>query len=159
MASHRVLQLFLEPLARSHGWKRIYLVSPWLSLFDAGASMTFMQMLKRITDDGTTVYVVTRPPEKAWHLEAVELLAGTTRANIVQVPDLHVKLYAARTTTGSFAVFGSANFTQAAFDANRELAVRVDGYAGGRRVLANLELEAANIYRTPGRKFIARAKF
>jgi Putative DNA-binding domain/PLD-like domain len=159
VASHRVLQLFLDPLAKSHGWKRLYIVSPWLSSFDSGASITFTQMLKRIVDDGTTVYVVTRPPESAWHSEAVELLASTTRANIVEVPQLHAKLYAARTATASFAVLGSANFTQASLAANREIAVRVDGYAGGRSVVSNLELEAANIYRTPGRHFLSHAKF
>lgn len=159
VASRRVLSLFIEPLARSHGWKKLYLISPWISEFESHASITFLQMLKRIKDDGTTLYVVTRPPEETWHSEALQRIADTGRANIVYLPHLHTKLYAARTATGAFAMLGSANFTQAALESNLELGVRVDGYKGGLQVLSNLEQEAANIYRTPGRRLIHRATF
>jgi hypothetical protein len=159
VGSRRVLQLFIEPLARSHGWKRLYLISPWISSFGDNASITFVQMLKRMTDDRTTAYVVTRPPQDDWHKEAVDLLAATGRANIAFLPDLHVKLYAAQTATGSFAMMGSANFTQAALSQNVEIGVRVTGYAAGKRIVTKLEHEAANIYRAPGRQLVARSRF
>ena len=159
VASRRVLQLFIEPLARSHGWKKLYVISPWISSFESNATMTFQQMLKRVRDDRTTVYVVTRPPEESWHTEAIERLASTRRANIALLPNLHTKLYAARTATGAFAMLGSANFTQASMDTNLELGVRVDGYAGGTKVVSDLEYEAATIYRTPERNLVCRATF
>lgn len=158
VGTRRVLDLFLGPLARSHGWKRLYIVSPWISEIVANTSMTFDQILTRIVADGTTVYVVTRPPEEDWHEDAIRLLGETTRANIALVPNLHAKLYTAHTASGSFAMLGSANFTQQGL-INRELGLLVNGFGQGRRVVSDLNYEAAQIYRIPDRRLVYRAAF
>jgi hypothetical protein len=158
IATRRVLDLFLSSLARSPGWKRIYLISPWLSGIEHSASITSTQFCKRLQEDGCTVYVVTRPPAEEWHKRELERLGETGRANIALVPGLHIKLYTALTTHGSFAMLGSANFTQQAL-MNREIGLLVNSYGDGRRLVSELNHEAATIYRFPERRLLYRASF
>ena len=158
IASRTVLNLFLGPLAASPGWKRIFLISPWMSDIEQSADMTLAQFLKRIRDDGTTVYVVTRPPMEEWHSATLARLGETGRVNIALVPGLHVKLYCAQTTRGSFAMLGSANFTQLGL-INREIGLLVTSYGEGQRLVKELTYEAANIYRLPERRLLYQASF
>ncbi|MGP0100216.1 MAG: RNA-binding domain-containing protein [Solirubrobacteraceae bacterium] len=158
VGTRRVLNLFLRPLAQSTGWKRIYLVTPWISDIDSGGSMTSDQFIKRLKDDRTTVYLVTRPPEHDWHDRAIKRLGETGRVNIALVPQLHVKLYTASTAYGSFAMIGSANFTQQSL-ASHEIAVLIDSYADGRRVVSDLQYEASQLYHLQGRKLLYQASF
>src|SRR5437773_2533126 len=92
VATRRVVASFMEALARSHGWQRVFIVSPWISEFGDAGGMTFSQFLKRLTDDDATAYVVSRPPAETWHAGALEQIAATGRANIALVPFLHTKL-------------------------------------------------------------------
>jgi hypothetical protein len=158
VGTHRVLDLFLAPLARSSGWKRLFLISPWISDIASETSLTSDQLCKRMQDDQTTAYIVTRPPEKDWHEAALARLGATGRANVALVPDLHTKLYTAETHSGSFALLGSANFTQQAL-ANIELGLLVNAYADGRHVVTQLHNEAAQLYRLPQRRVIYHASF
>jgi Schlafen, AlbA_2 len=158
VSTRRVLDLFLGPLARSTGWKRIYLISPWISDIQHSASLTSDQFLKRLKADGATVYVVTRPPSFEWHEKALTRLGATGRVNVALVPELHIKLYTALTNYGSFAMLGSANFTQQALT-NREIGLLVNSYSDGRKLVAQLNYEAAQIYRLPDRELLYRASF
>ena len=158
VATRRVIDLFIAPLSGSTGWHRLYIVSPWISDISANASMTLDQIAKRLERDRATVYVVTRPPEEAWHERAVDRLAATGRANVAFVPHLHTRLYAAHTNERAFAMLGSANFTQQSLD-SRELGLLVSGVDGGRPLVRRLNQEAANIYRAPGRRLVHRATF
>jgi hypothetical protein len=158
VSTRQVLDLFLEPLARSTGWKRLYLISPWISEIQHSASLTSDQFLKRLKDEGTTVYVVTRPPTSEWHETALARLGATGRVNVALVPELHIKLYTALTNYGSFAMLGSANFTQQAL-INREIGLLINSYSDGRKLVTELNYEAAQIYRLPGRKLLYRASF
>jgi hypothetical protein len=158
VGTRKVLNLFLRPLAQSTGWKRIYLVTPWISDIDSQGSMTSDQFIKRLKDYRTTVYLVTRPPEHEWHERAIKRLGETGRVNIALVPQLHVKLYTASTAYGSFALIGSANFTQKSL-VSHEIAVLVNSYADGRRVVSDLQYEASQLYRLPGRKLLYQASF
>jgi Putative DNA-binding domain len=158
VATRRVVDLFLRPLAGATGWKRLYIISPWISDITHNASMTFDQVVKRLRDDNATAYVVTRPPEEEWHDKAIKTLAATGRANIAFLPELHTKLYAAQTDQGTFAVLASANFTQQALN-NRELGILVNGFEEGRAVVTKLNHEAAYIYRSHGRTLIHKATF
>lgn len=158
VGTRRVLDLYLRSLAGSRGWKRLHVISPWISAFDTFATLTFADLLKRLREDQATAYIVTRPPIQDWHSQAIALLGESTRANIVLVPDLHVKLYTATTDVGSFAMLGSANFTQQSL-INREIGVLINGYAEGRSVVSELHHEAAQIYRSPSRRLIYQAAF
>jgi hypothetical protein len=158
VATRRVLNLFLQQLASSHGWKRLYIISPWISELAEGSSLSFDLLLRRLKEDGTTVYLVTRPPEEPWHEAAVARLAETGRVNVAFVPDLHVKLYTALTSQGAFAMLGSANFTQQSLS-NREIGLLVNAYLDGKRVVKDLNYEASQIYRMPGRKLAYKADF
>jgi hypothetical protein len=51
--------VFLEPLARSHGWQKLFLISPWISEFGVKAGMSVGQLVKRLKDDNATAYIVT----------------------------------------------------------------------------------------------------
>jgi hypothetical protein len=122
-----------------------------MSSFGLEAEMTFQQMLKRLSDDDATVYVVTREPKVPYHEEAVEQLAATKKANIKFLPTLHTKLYCASTAQGDFALLGSANFTEGSLY-NRELGLLVTANGAGATLVRRLALEAAEIYRTPESK-------
>jgi hypothetical protein len=159
VASRRVIAVFVDALARSHGWKTIYLVSPWISNFSEPGAMSFSQLLKRLHDEDATAYVVTRPPDKEWHQRAIDHIASTGKANIVTVPQLHTKLYCAVTSQSSFAMLGSANFTRQSL-ANREIGVFMRASGGGKRIVGDLTYEAAEIYRSsPNRTVVHRRKF
>lgn len=152
VATRRVVESFLSRLSKSTGWKKIFIVSPWISVIDANTDLPFELFLKRVKEYGTTLYVVTRPPEEEWHEKAINLLGATGRANVVTVPELHSKLYSASTDTGAFVLLGSANFTQRSL-LSREIGVVANSYGTGKVVVKKLEDEAAQIYRSPGRKF------
>jgi hypothetical protein len=156
--TRNVLDAYLYALERSPDWKRLHIISPWLSALDNSFSLTSEVLAARLKKYGTTVYVVTRPPTEAWHKDAVNALAATGRANIAVVPDLHTKLYIASTAASSFALVGSANFTQQSAQ-NFEIGLLAHSYMEGRQVVSALDREAADIYRTPGRKLIHRAHF
>ena len=158
VATRKVLNLFLGQLASSYGWKRLYIISPWISELSEGATLSFDLLLARLKADGATVYLITRPPEEPWHAAAVARFADTGRVNVAFVPDLHVKLYTALTNQGAFAMLGSANFTQKSLG-NREIGILVNAYMGGRRVVKDLNSEASQIYRMPGRALVHKADF
>jgi len=158
LTTRRVLDLFLVNLSRAYGWKRLNIVSPWIDEVGGPlATLNFDQFLRRLDDDMTTVYVVTRPPQEEWHRRAVQRLADSGRANIALLPDLHVKLFTAQTLQSSFAMFGSANFTTKSL-VNREIGVLVSASGDGKALVRDLGYEAAEIYRAPGRQLICKAR-
>jgi len=155
IATRRVVASFLEALARSHGWHKVFVISPWISEFGDAGGMTFHQLLKRLKDDDATAYVVSRPPVEPWHSSALEQIASTGKANVALVPSLHTKLYCADTDQGSFALIGSANFTEQSLT-NREIGVLIRASGGGKQLVRNLVYEASDIYRSPDRKLLCQ---
>ena len=158
ISTRRVIGSFLDALARSHGWQKVFLISPWISEFGDAGGMTFRQLLKRFTDDDATVYVVSRPPVEQFHVAALEQLASTGKANVALVPSLHTKLYCADTNQGSFAMLGSANFTDQSLK-NREIGALIRASGAGKQLFRRLSIEASDIYRSPDRKLFCRRKF
>lgn len=158
LVPRKVIDTFLSTLAGTPRWQQLYIVSPWISEFSSDVSMSFDQMLARMVKDRTTAYIVTRPPCDDWHEKAIRRLADTGRANIALVPDLHMKLYTARTNSGAFAMLGSANFTQRSL-LNKEIGVLVSDYSQGKKIVDELNREAQQIYRTRSRKLVSKAKF
>ena len=158
VGTSRVITLFAEALARSHGWKRIFVVSPWISDFGSDAGISFDQLAKRVRDDNATVYVVSRPPVEEWHRSALDRLGATGQASIALVRDLHTKLYCAETAQGAFALVGSANLTQRSL-ANREIGVLLRASGAGRPIVRQLTQEASDIYRSTGRTLMYQRRF
>jgi Putative DNA-binding domain len=158
LATRHVLDLFLVNLSRAPKWKRLDIVSPWIDEVGGPlASLTFDQILRRLREDNTTAYVMTRPPQEEWHRRAVQRLADTGRANIAFIPELHVKLFTAQTLKSSFAMIGSANFTTKSL-INREIGVLVSGAGDGKALVRDLNYEAAEIYRHPDRQLVSQAR-
>ena len=155
VGTRRVITLFLDSLSRSHKWSRLYIISPWISTINIPGVLTSRQLIRRARDDRTTIYVVTRPPEQVWHREAVEELSESGVANVKLLPELHTKLYYADTAQATFAMFGSANLTQASLG-NRELGVLVRSVGGGVAIVRQLFHEAAEIYHQAGGRRIGR---
>jgi hypothetical protein len=158
LLTRRVISHFLDVLARTHGWNRVYLVAPWISEITAPGVPSLAQVAKRLRDEHATAYVVTRPPVEEWHERALQILESSRRANIVLVPDLHTKLYCASTAEADFALFGSANLTQKSLQ-NLELGLFVNGAVEGRRFVKDLIYEAVMLYRSPGRMIRATQQF
>jgi hypothetical protein len=155
--TRRVLSPFIGALARSHRWNILYIISPWISSFNSEAGVTFEQMLKRLSDDDATAYVVTRPPTEEWHRTAVRQLAETNNASIKFVEALHTKLYCAGTAQGDLALVSSANFTQHSLE-NREIGVLIRSIGDGVPLIRKLKQEAAEIYRMPGAQTYCQRK-
>ena len=133
-------------------------MSPWISEIRAPDVIPLSQIVKRLRDDRCTLYVVTRPPEEDWHWKVLEAFRDSGRASVALVPGLHTKLYCAETTETSFAMFGSANFTQNSL-VNRELGVLVRSRGEGTSLVRQLFYEAADIYRaSPGRALWCRPR-
>lgn len=158
LTTRRVIAAFLDALARSHGWHRVFLISPWISHFGLAAGMTFPQLLKRLVDDNATAYVVTRPPVQTWHESALQDLAATGRANIALLPSLHTKLYCADTDEASFALLGSANLTEESLW-NVEIGVLMRAVGSGKPIVKRLTHEASEIYRNPARTVMSQRRF
>ena len=55
-------------------------------------------------------------------------------------------------------MLGSANFTQQSLS-NREIGLLVNAYLEGKRVVKDLNYEASQIYRMPGRTLAHKANF
>ena len=154
--TRNVLDAYLNALKQSGDWKRLSIISPWLSPLDASYCLTSDGLAQRLKSNGATLYLVTRPPTEPWHTRAIETFAATGRANVAFIGDLHAKLFTASTATSSFALVGSANFTQNSIE-NMEIGLLVHSYMEGKKVVTALDREAVDIYRTPGRKLIYRA--
>jgi phosphatidylserine/phosphatidylglycerophosphate/cardiolipin synthase-like enzyme len=159
LSTQRVLSPFLDALAKSHGWLKLVIVSPWISEFGhESGTMTFRQMIKRLKDDDAAGYVVTRPPDKPWHTDAIELLKESGKVQVRFHPSLHSKLYVAATKQSDFALLGSANMTRQSFS-NREIGVIVRKVGAGAPVYRKLTEEASNIHRDPISWIHHRRKF
>jgi len=160
LVTRRVIAAFLEKLAVSHGWRKLYLVSPWISDFGIDCGLSFPQLLKGLKDYGATAYVVTRPPvrEHEWHRDALKQLAASRMASIVLLPNLHTKLYCAYTARGAFALLGSANLTAGSLE-NQEIGLVIREVGAGRTLFRRLAAEAAEVYRSPGRDVYCERSF
>jgi hypothetical protein len=155
ISTRRVVSHFLDTLARSHKWSRLFVISPWISDFEIPGILSSAQMLKRIKDDRATLYVVTRPPEEVWHSAALERIRLSGVANIKLLPELHTKLFYADTAQGSFAMLGSANLTQRSLQ-NREIGVLIRDAGAGAKIVRQLSYEASSIYHIAGSTRIGR---
>jgi len=160
LVTRHVIEAFLGTLAVSHGWKKLYLISPWISDLPIECGLSLSQLLKGLKDYGTTAYVVTRPPvqEHDWHQEAVDRFAASGMASVVFVPELHTKLYCAYTSYGGFALLGSANLTVNSLR-NQEIGVVVRERGAGKTLFRRLISEAAAIYRSPSRSVVCERRF
>lgn len=158
LVTHHVISQFLRVLARSPGWSTVYLVSPWLSEVSDQGTPSLSQLARRLQTEDATAYVVTRPPIEPWHEDAVSILEESGHANIALVPELHAKLYCAKTAAADFGMFGSANLTQRSLQ-NLELGLFVASSGEGRHFVRDLTSEATRLYRTPTRTLRCRRQF
>lgn len=106
---------------------RLVIVCPWVSPLD-GRGWLFRQACKKIKDKGIRTLVVTRPPVKDWHREALELLEKSG-AEVYTNDDVHAKVMICRVTDRrkSVAVIGSANLTRSGRFDNIEVGVLIKG--------------------------------
>lgn len=158
LVTRRVVAQFLDVLARTRGWNKVYIVSPWLSEVSEPGVPSLHQLAKRLQDERATAYVVTRPPLETWHEQAIQTLEQSRRASIALVPELHSKLYCARTAEADFALFGSANLTQQSFR-NLELGLFISGKGEGLPFVRDLTYEATRLYRSPSRTLRCKHQF
>ncbi len=113
--------------ARAHeeSLLRAFVVSPWIVGREKRDFPPFARLLATIRASGARLTVLTRSPDKASHLEAVNLISQIPRAEIVYLDSLHAKLYLLECNGFRIAMLGSPNFTPEGDKEHRELAVEI----------------------------------
>ena len=102
--------------------QRAWLISPWLAK-DGGREDPISFLVEALRRADSRVYVVTRPPETRWHLDAVTVLHRSVAPLLFYCRNLHTKLYLLECDGFRYAMLGSPNLTGRANVRSRELAV------------------------------------
>jgi phosphatidylserine/phosphatidylglycerophosphate/cardiolipin synthase-like enzyme len=102
--------------------RRVWILSPWLgSVEDADDAL--LLLIDALRNRSCPIVLITRPPDAAWHLRAIQLLQSNCAANVFLHPNLHTKLYIAECDGFRCAVLGSPNLTPRSLRQNREIAI------------------------------------
>lgn len=118
--------------SRQKSLYRLWIISPWIGIGDEG-DPPVLRMLDALRAKQPSMIVVTRKPDSAWHLTAVQRLSRQRNCQVYCCPDLHTKLYIAECDDFQAAVLGSPNLTPAGNRRNKELAVEFRALQGGAR--------------------------
>jgi len=133
-----IQRVFVNRLRRATGYVRhIVIVSPWITAGKERAS-PFSVLLKIIHSLRVPTYIITRRPQDAAHLAAIELLKGCPTVELVYNDNVHAKVYAAcGPPPHGFAILGSANLTAGSLD-NYEIGLLVVGVGAGSVIAEDL---------------------
>lgn len=133
-----IQRIFVNRLRRAAGHlRRLVIVSPWIT---AGkeADSPFAALRKTINSNRLPTYVVTRRPQDAAHLVAINLLSECPTVEIVYNDNVHAKIYAASgPSPHAFAILGSANLTAGSTDLY-EIGLLVIGVGDGSVIVEDL---------------------
>jgi hypothetical protein len=118
--------------AKQNSLYKLWIVSPWIGV-ESDGDPPVLRMLDALKARNPSMIVVTRKPDSAWHLAAVQRLATQRNSQVYYCPDLHTKLYIAECNDFRAAILGSPNLTPAGNARNKELAVEFRALQGGLR--------------------------
>ena len=104
---------------------RAFLVSPWILVREEQEFPPFARLLETVRVSKARLTVLTRPPDKASHLQAVNLISEIPHSEIFYLDSLHAKLYLLECNAFRIAMIGSPNFTPEGDTLHRELAVEI----------------------------------
>ena len=115
------------------------IVSPFISPL-TGFRYSLAALRQKVERECVPTYVVTRQPEDAYQVEALEILKNCPWIEIRYNASVHAKVYVAqaRIESESFALFGSGNLTGRSIETNIELGMMVYGKGHGRDILREL---------------------
>ncbi len=111
-------------LANKYRARRLWVITPWLS-GENGRHDPLALLVESLTRCQCVTYLVTRPPEERWHLDAIKVLWSTVKPILLYSARLHAKLYLLECDGFRYAMFGSPNLTGRADRDNKELAVEL----------------------------------
>lgn len=121
--SKHILESFAAVVFANQGrLYKLWLIAPWFGV-RSGGSDPLNLLLEASRARRCAIIVVTRPPEKASHSQAVALLQASGLATVFFSSELHTKLYIAECNGFRLAVLGSPNFTPSANERNMEVAI------------------------------------
>jgi hypothetical protein len=103
---------------------RVFLISPWITASDPEFP-PLARLLTSVRNAGARISVLTRRPDKASHLAAIQLIASLAHSEVLYLDTLHAKLYLLECNQLRVAMLGSPNFTVEGDTVHRELAVEV----------------------------------
>lgn len=127
------------------------IVAPWITPWK-GRESSLKAVLKFARINSTRMTIITRPPEFAAHVDAIQQLRSSLEAEIVYLPQLHAKFFICEIAPSPFALVGSANATTQSL-ANFELGVLVRGSGPAEGFVRDLQGLAVEL-----RSFGKRAK-
>lgn len=142
LVTQRVTEaFFLRVVAEDRPISSLTIVSPWVSAWDTG-KVAFQRLCQQISIRPIRTLLITRPPDEAWHRDALDRLAhaGVT---IALLPDLHAKVFVCEAIPVGFGLVGSANLTRRSLR-NFEVGVMFDGRGVLSPLLKELKWFASN---------------
>ncbi len=104
---------------------RVFVVSPWVVSDEDSDYGPLVRLLSSVRSAGARLSVLTRTPDKASHLHAVEMCVKMPQSEVLYLDSLHAKLYLLESNGLRAAMIGSPNFTPQGDRMHRELAVEV----------------------------------
>lgn len=93
---------------------------------------------EKIEAEKIPTYVVTRKPEKRFHIEALDILMKSDFVEIRYNNSLHAKLYICMGKDTGFALLGSGNLTQTSIEKNIEIGMLIFHQERGKQILYEL---------------------
>lgn len=103
----------------------LLVAAPWLTPW-VGPRSSLDGLMKFLGRRGVRTTILTRPPEMASHISAIDRLRGLDCVQIVYVPGLHAKFFICDVAPIPFALVASANTTAKSYS-NWEVGVFVRG--------------------------------
>lgn len=133
-----IQRVFVNRLRRAAAHVRhIVIVSPWITA-GKDAGFPFSVLRKTIHSRRLPAYVITRRPQDAAHLAAINVLMECPTVEIVCNDNVHAKIYAASgPSPHGFAILGSANLTAGSMDLY-EIGLLVTGVGPGSAIVEDL---------------------
>lgn len=129
----RVIENFFKKIVRFGEFKKLIIISPWISNFKfeySGNSKytSLPTLLKYLSKSDSYLEVLTREPIKSddWHLEAVRQIHSVSnrKFKVHFNNDLHSKIIIAEMNYAEFCLIGSPNFTNRSLS-NIEVAMSI----------------------------------
>jgi hypothetical protein len=139
LTSRFVERFLIEFMRTSNKPQVMMILSPYIGDLTGGL-YTLKDLIDKVNENHTRVYVITSPPSEEYQAAAMELFQQSQFIEIRFNPQLHAKLYInwCKEENQNFAMFGSGNLTTKGMVQNIELGMLLRPRGFGRKLIRQL---------------------